>query len=79
MEVISPESSARISRTLGETIIRMWSRLPHDVQHDLFEETVKSLGESMRPQLAVFLHDKHARTTASITDRATLEPDSLGG
>jgi hypothetical protein len=76
MEVITPESSAHISRTLGETIIRMWSRLPHDVQHDLFEETVKSLGESMRPQLAIFLHDKHARTTASITDRATLKPDS---
>jgi hypothetical protein len=79
MEVITPESAAQISRTLGETIIRMWSRLPQDVQHDLFEETVKSLSEPMRPQLATFLHGKHARTTASIADRATLKPDSLGG
>ena len=79
MEVITPESSVHISRTLGEVIVRLWSRLPQDVQHNLFEETVKELGESMRPQLAIFLHDKHSRTLASITDAATLKPDSLGG
>ena len=79
MEVISHEISQQISHALGEAIVRIWGRLPQVVQHDLFEETLKSLGESMRPQLAVFLHDKHARTVASITERATLKPDSLGG
>jgi hypothetical protein len=79
MEAVSPESSAHISRTLGEVIVRMWGHLPHEVQHKVFEETVKSLGESMRPQLAIFLHGKHSRTMASITDEATLKPDSLGG
>ena len=79
MNATTPEGEAQISRTLAEVIIRMWSRLPQDVQHDLFEEAVKSLGESMRSQVAVFLHLKHSRTTATITDRATLKPDSLGG
>ena len=79
MEVISHESSKHIARTLGEAIIRMWSRLPQDVQHDLFEETMNSLGEPMRPQLAIFLHGKHERTSASIAARAIVDPDSLGG
>ena len=79
METTTPEDAAQISRTLADVITRMWSRLPHDVQHDLFEELVKSLGESMRSQAAVFLHLKHSRTSATITDRATLKPDSFGG
>jgi hypothetical protein len=79
MEVISHENSNLISHNIGETIVRLWSRLPQGVQHDLFEETLKSLGESKRPQLAIFLHQKNARTIASIADRATLKPDSLGG
>jgi hypothetical protein len=79
MESTTPENAEHISRTIGETIIRMWSRLPQDVQQDLFEEVVKCLGDSMRSQVAVFLHLKHSRTTATITDRATLKPDSLGG
>lgn len=79
MEVISHENSREISRQLGETIIRMWGRLPPDVQHDLFEETLMSLGKSMRPQLAIFLHEKHSRTIAAMADLAMLKPDSLGG
>ena len=53
--------------------------MPHDVQHQLFEEVITAHGEAIRPQLAVFLHDKHPRTSASIKARAMLEPDSLGG
>ena len=79
MEVISQENSKRISHTLGEAIVRIWGRLPQDVQHDLFEEAVKSLGESMRSKLAIFLHEKHARKTATITDQAMIKPDSMGG
>jgi hypothetical protein len=79
MEALTDDDSEQISRTLGATIIRMWSRLPQDVQQDLFEETVKSLGESMRSQVAIFLHDKHPRTVATVAERAMIKPDSLGG
>ena len=32
------------------------------MQLHLFQEAVTFQGESIRPQLAVFLHDKHPRT-----------------
>jgi len=45
----------------------MWSRLPQDVQHDLFEAAVlaghaNERDESLRERLALFLHDRHPRT-----------------
>jgi hypothetical protein len=79
MNPIAQETSAQISRALGEAVVRSWDRLPHGVQRALFEQTVSSHGERMRPQLAVFLHDAHPRTCAAIKARAILEPDSLGG
>jgi hypothetical protein len=66
-------------RALGEAVIRIWSNLPQDVQHQLFEEAVTSHGESMRQQLAILLHDKHSRTSDPIKTHAIPEPDSLGG
>jgi hypothetical protein len=72
-------SKELIFRALGEAVVRSWSKLPQAIQHDLFEQAVLSQGESMRPQLAVFLHEKHSRTTDSIKARAILESDSLGG
>jgi hypothetical protein len=53
--------------------------LPQAVQQLLFEEAVVSHGESIRQQLAVFLHDTHSRTSDSIKAHAMPEPDSLGG
>jgi hypothetical protein len=47
---------------LGEAVVRIWSNLPQEVQNHLFQEAVTSQGGSIRSQLAVFLHDKHART-----------------
>jgi hypothetical protein len=64
---------------LGSAVVRVWSQLPQDIQHHLFEEAVKAQGEALRQQLAIFLHHKHQRTSDSIKARATLEPDSLGG
>ena len=64
---------------LGKAVVKVWSNLPHAVQQDLFEEAVRSHGESMRPQLAVYLHDKHSRTLDANRARAIPEPDSLGG
>ena len=72
------ETKEQLFRALGEAVVRIWSNLPQDVQHHLFE-AVTSQDESMRQQLAVFLHDKHARTTDSMKARAMPEPDSLGG
>jgi hypothetical protein len=66
-------------RALGEAVARIWSNLPQAVQQHVFEEAVKSHGESIRQQLAVFLHDKHSRTSDSIKARAMPESDSLGG
>lgn len=79
MAVITHESSEQLSRALGEAVVRGWSRLPHAVQRYLFEQAIGSQGERIRPQLAMFLHDKHPRTCAAIKARAMIEPDSLGG
>ncbi len=70
----------QITRALGEAVIRIWSNLPQGVQNHLFQEAVTSQGESIRSQLAVFLHDKHARTSDPLGNpRDMKEPDSLGG
>ena len=79
MDVITHETSKQLSRALGEAVVKIWSHLPHDVQHRLFEEAMRFQDQRMRPQLAVFLHEKHSRTSAGVKARASLEPDSLGG
>ncbi|MEA3028560.1 MAG: hypothetical protein QOF91_3845 [Alphaproteobacteria bacterium] len=75
--------SERLCRALGEAVIKVWSRLPQEVQHNLFEEAIVSQGvehgAEIRSQLATFLHDKHPRTCASLKANAMIEPDSLGG
>lgn len=57
------------SRLLGAAAIRLWSNLPQDIQQMLFEETVAAghrseRDESLREELAQFLHDRHKRTAA---------------
>jgi hypothetical protein len=83
MPPTDPTSSAitdQLTRALGEAIIRIWSSLPQDVQDHLFKEAVASQGEAIRSQLAVFLHDKHARTADPLGNpREMKEPDSLAG
>jgi hypothetical protein len=83
MPATNPTSSViteQLTRALGEAVIRMWSDLPQDVQNHLFQEVVASQGESIRSQLAVFLHDKHSRTADPLDNpREATEPDSLGG
>jgi uncharacterized membrane protein len=77
--LLPAETNEEGIRALGNAVARIWSRLPQDIQHHLFEEAVASQGESVRQQLAVFLHHKHPRTSDSIKARAMPEPDSLGG
>jgi hypothetical protein len=70
----------QLTRALGEAVIRMWSKLPQDVQNHIFQEAVTAQGESIRSQLAIFLHDRHPRTSDPLGNpRETKEPDSLGG
>jgi hypothetical protein len=75
----APETSEQLARALGEAVVKMWGHLPNTLQSRLFEEAVTSHDGELRPQLAVFLHEKHPRTAAARKARAILEPDSLGG
>ena len=75
----APETSDQFSRALGEAVVRIWGHLPNALQSRLFEEAVTSHDGELRPQLAVFLHDKHPRTAAGKRSQAMIEPDSLGG
>lgn len=80
MDPISGETADQLKRALGEAVVRIWSNLPQEVQNHLFQEAVTSQGESIRPRLAVFLHDKHPRTSDPLgKPREMTEPDSLGG
>jgi hypothetical protein len=73
------EITNKLSKALGQAIVHCWSRLPRDVQHDLFEAAVDAEGEAIRQQLAIHLHGNHARTINSMQAQAMPEPDSLGG
>jgi hypothetical protein len=77
--MVPHDAPDQLFHAIGEAAVRIWSQLPHDIQHQLFEDIVTSQGEAIRPRLAVFLHDKHPRTSASLKARAMVEPDSLGG
>ena len=80
MGPITSETAEQLTRALGEAVVRTWSNLPKDVQNCLFQAAVTFQGESIRPQLAVFLHDKHPCTSDPLgKPREMMEPDSLGG
>ena len=79
MAELPTEIKEQVFRALGEAVVRNWSRLPQDVQHDLFEGAVTSQGETKRQQIAIFLHGQHSRTSDGAKSRAMLEPDSPGG
>jgi hypothetical protein len=79
MTTIPNGATEQLSKALGEAVVRIWARLPHSVQHDLFEEAVTSRGEAIRPPLAQYLHERHPRTAAAFLTRCVMEPDSLGG
>jgi hypothetical protein len=80
MDTIPRDTADQLIKALGEAVVRIWSNLPQDVQHRLFEEAITSKDETIRPQLAVYLHDKHRRTLDPLgKPREMIEPDSLGG
>ncbi len=53
MDELTAEMKEKLSRALGEAVVGIWSNLPQDVQHALFEEVAASQGESVRHQLAI--------------------------
>ncbi|MFN3349859.1 hypothetical protein [Pseudorhodoplanes sp.] len=57
----------RYALALGQAVIKCWGELPQEVQQRLFEDAViaghhSERDESLREQLAVFLHSHHPRT-----------------
>lgn len=57
----------RYCLALGAAALDLWSNLPQDLQETLFERAVilghkAESDESLREQLAKFLHDHHNRT-----------------
>ncbi len=57
----------RFALALGQAVIGAWAQLPQEVQETIFELAVRAghhdeRDESLREQLAVFLHDRHPRT-----------------
>jgi hypothetical protein len=76
---IAAETMDRLSRALGHAVAQCWSTLPQEIQQKLFEAAVRSQGETIRQELAVYLHGKHDRTSDVTQSRTVPEPDSLGG
>ena len=63
------DSATRYFRVLGAATAELWSELPHELQHTLFERAIvlghkSERDESLREQLAKFLHDTNPRTSA---------------
>ena len=57
----------RFAVALGRVVIGTWGDLPQEIQQLLFERAVvvghhTERDESLREQMAAFLHDKHPRT-----------------
>ena len=61
------DDEGRFAPLLGQAAIHLWADLPRDMQERLFEHAVVighrgERDESLREQLAKFLHDRHKRT-----------------
>ena len=73
------DTSEQLARALGEAVLKLWGDIPAGLQTRLFREATTAQDVTLRPQLAIFLHDKHPRTAAGKRSQAMIEPDSLGG
>jgi hypothetical protein len=57
----------RFGSALGQAVLECWANLSADTQHLIFEKAVvcghhDERDESLREQLAEYLHDHHPRT-----------------
>jgi hypothetical protein len=67
--MVGDESAERFFNILGVAALDLWSNLPQEIQQQLFERAVlvghkTERDESLREQLAQFLHARHDRTAA---------------
>jgi hypothetical protein len=65
--VSTNDTDDRFVEALGLAALDIWSELPQEIQQSLFERAVArghrtERDESLREQLAQFLHDHHERT-----------------
>jgi hypothetical protein len=71
--IAPPDDRERPSiQALGTAIVHVWAELPEPIQEKLFEHAVvaghrSERDESLREELARFLHDHHARTSGTPT------------
>ena len=73
------ESGELFHIALGMAAVKLWSNLPQPLQQELFDAAISFRGEAIRQPLAVFLHERHTRTTDLLKAAAVQEPDSPGG
>jgi hypothetical protein len=64
------DADGRFAALLGEAALHVWAELPQAAQEKLFEHAIvighrRERDESLREQLARYLHDRHARTQAA--------------
>jgi hypothetical protein len=55
------DNNPRLTQIVGQAALRYWPDLPRDIQERLFEVAVSG-DETLRHQLAVYLHQHHPRT-----------------
>jgi hypothetical protein len=79
MDTDTDKTEEELFIALGRATSKLWSNLPQEIQHQLFDEAVSVYGEAVRQPLAVFLHERHSRTTDALKAEAIVEPDSPGG
>jgi hypothetical protein len=77
--ITDSETDKVLFAALGEAVAKVWSDLPQTVQQNIFDQAATSQGETVKHDLAIFLHEKHSRTTDAINRQGVPEPDSLGG
>ena len=64
---------------LAKAVTAIWSNLPQDIQHELFEHAVSAQDDATRERLAIFLHAIHFRTTDAINRAPSRSPTVRGG
>ena len=55
------ERVLRFEHKVGRAALKIWSKLSRDLQEQLFEDAVGG-DETLRHELAIYLHDHHPRT-----------------
>jgi hypothetical protein len=66
----TPHREQTYVSALGAAVVHVWADLPQEIQGKLFEHAVvaghqSERDESLREELAKYLHDHHERTQAA--------------